>query len=430
MIPIERTHEYRGRYHVLGGALSPIDGVEPEDLKIAQLYARIAGAETPVPRGRPRHQPDHHRRGHRPPHRGRPARAGARGRRDPPRLRPAGRRRSRVRRRGHPRPGVRGPASGSRRERRARNAGEQTHAERAWSRPQRCRGARRGATVSAPARRPGPAPGRGGARPPWRACSARASRAGGEREAPVGALGAAQDPHDVPRPGGGGPRGERGRRAAVRPRQASGQAGLAAGGPCGAQAAAQLGATGAEAVEDRHEPAPERERGARHERARAPERRGRELVGAARGAGPRRGRGDADGGDRAGGRRGDRHLGDPPARDGLLPVGPGGQAREGGAGRRRSGERAQRRRHERRIVERGERDHGAGAESGDRVERRRARRRGPGRRPPGRGRAPRRRERTARPAPARPRAAEAWAPRRGRARWRSARSSPRARRSR
>ena len=33
MIPIERTHEYRGRYHVLGGALSPIDGVEPEDLQ-------------------------------------------------------------------------------------------------------------------------------------------------------------------------------------------------------------------------------------------------------------------------------------------------------------------------------------------------------------------------------------------------------------
>jgi len=49
VIPIERTHEYRGRYHVLGGALSPIDGVEPEDLKLAQLYARIAGAgETPV----------------------------------------------------------------------------------------------------------------------------------------------------------------------------------------------------------------------------------------------------------------------------------------------------------------------------------------------------------------------------------------------
>ena len=41
VIPIERTHEFRGRYHVLGGALSPIDGVEPEDLRLAQLYARI-----------------------------------------------------------------------------------------------------------------------------------------------------------------------------------------------------------------------------------------------------------------------------------------------------------------------------------------------------------------------------------------------------
>ncbi len=41
VVPIERTHEYRGRYHVLGGALSPIDGVDPEDLKIAELYERI-----------------------------------------------------------------------------------------------------------------------------------------------------------------------------------------------------------------------------------------------------------------------------------------------------------------------------------------------------------------------------------------------------
>ena len=41
VIPIERTHEYRGRYHVLGGALSPIDGVDPEDLKISELYARV-----------------------------------------------------------------------------------------------------------------------------------------------------------------------------------------------------------------------------------------------------------------------------------------------------------------------------------------------------------------------------------------------------
>jgi recombination protein RecR len=41
VIPLERTHEYRGRYHVLGGALSPIDGIDPEDLKIAELYARV-----------------------------------------------------------------------------------------------------------------------------------------------------------------------------------------------------------------------------------------------------------------------------------------------------------------------------------------------------------------------------------------------------
>lgn len=45
IIPIERTNEYHGRYHVLGGSLSPIDGIEPEDLKIAQLLTRV---EDPV----------------------------------------------------------------------------------------------------------------------------------------------------------------------------------------------------------------------------------------------------------------------------------------------------------------------------------------------------------------------------------------------
>jgi recombination protein RecR len=45
VIPIERTHEYRGLYHVLGGALSPIDGVDPEDLRIAELLRRAAAAE-------------------------------------------------------------------------------------------------------------------------------------------------------------------------------------------------------------------------------------------------------------------------------------------------------------------------------------------------------------------------------------------------
>jgi recombination protein RecR len=48
VIPIERTHEYHGVYHVLGGALSPIDGIDPEDLKIDELYARVAKAEPRV----------------------------------------------------------------------------------------------------------------------------------------------------------------------------------------------------------------------------------------------------------------------------------------------------------------------------------------------------------------------------------------------
>jgi recombination protein RecR len=43
VIPIERTAEYRGLYHVLGGALSPIDGIDPDDLRIAELVARVDG---------------------------------------------------------------------------------------------------------------------------------------------------------------------------------------------------------------------------------------------------------------------------------------------------------------------------------------------------------------------------------------------------
>jgi recombination protein RecR len=39
---IERTGEYRGHYHVLGGSLSPLDGVGPEDLRIAALETRLA----------------------------------------------------------------------------------------------------------------------------------------------------------------------------------------------------------------------------------------------------------------------------------------------------------------------------------------------------------------------------------------------------
>jgi recombination protein RecR len=48
VIPMERTHEYHGVYHVLGGALSPIDGVDPEHLKIAELFARVSSDVVPV----------------------------------------------------------------------------------------------------------------------------------------------------------------------------------------------------------------------------------------------------------------------------------------------------------------------------------------------------------------------------------------------
>jgi recombination protein RecR len=41
VVSLERTHEYRGLYHVLGGALSPLDGVEPSDLRIGGLFSRI-----------------------------------------------------------------------------------------------------------------------------------------------------------------------------------------------------------------------------------------------------------------------------------------------------------------------------------------------------------------------------------------------------
>jgi len=42
---IERTREYRGLYHVLGGALSPIDGIGPDDLRIRELVQRLADGE-------------------------------------------------------------------------------------------------------------------------------------------------------------------------------------------------------------------------------------------------------------------------------------------------------------------------------------------------------------------------------------------------
>ncbi len=44
--PIERTAEYRGLYHILGGSLSPLDGIEPEDLRIAELVERVKNEGT------------------------------------------------------------------------------------------------------------------------------------------------------------------------------------------------------------------------------------------------------------------------------------------------------------------------------------------------------------------------------------------------
>ena len=41
VLSMERTHEYRGLYHVLGGALSPLDGVEPQHLRIDELVRRV-----------------------------------------------------------------------------------------------------------------------------------------------------------------------------------------------------------------------------------------------------------------------------------------------------------------------------------------------------------------------------------------------------
>ena len=41
VVAVERTREFRGRYHVLGGAISPIDGIGPDDLRITQLVQRL-----------------------------------------------------------------------------------------------------------------------------------------------------------------------------------------------------------------------------------------------------------------------------------------------------------------------------------------------------------------------------------------------------
>ena len=42
VVAIERTREFRGKYHVLGGSINPIEGIGPEDLRIRELLARLA----------------------------------------------------------------------------------------------------------------------------------------------------------------------------------------------------------------------------------------------------------------------------------------------------------------------------------------------------------------------------------------------------
>ncbi len=101
VISLERTHEFRGLYHVLGGALSPIDGVDPSDLRIDELLRRVERARRAGDRAG--HQPEHDGRGDRRLRR-RPATRSGSG--HPTRERAAGRGRPRVRRRGHPRPGA------------------------------------------------------------------------------------------------------------------------------------------------------------------------------------------------------------------------------------------------------------------------------------------------------------------------------------
>ncbi len=45
VLAVERTREFKGRYHVLGGALDPLSGIGPEQLRMRELLARIGGAE-------------------------------------------------------------------------------------------------------------------------------------------------------------------------------------------------------------------------------------------------------------------------------------------------------------------------------------------------------------------------------------------------
>ncbi len=46
MVAVERTREFRGKYHVLGGAINPLDGIGPDDLRIRELMARLSSGLT------------------------------------------------------------------------------------------------------------------------------------------------------------------------------------------------------------------------------------------------------------------------------------------------------------------------------------------------------------------------------------------------
>ena len=102
VVAIERTREFRGRYHVLGGAISPIEGIGPDDLRIRELLPRLQdGTVTELilatdPNLEGEATATYLARLIKP--------MGLRG--DPAGQRAAGRRRPGVRRRGHPRPGV------------------------------------------------------------------------------------------------------------------------------------------------------------------------------------------------------------------------------------------------------------------------------------------------------------------------------------
>jgi recombination protein RecR len=45
VVAVEKTREFRGRYHILGGAISPIEGVGPDDLRVKELVTRLASGE-------------------------------------------------------------------------------------------------------------------------------------------------------------------------------------------------------------------------------------------------------------------------------------------------------------------------------------------------------------------------------------------------